>query len=229
MSGYLYAPKTTAGWVAAGWGPDGELLPLLYRHKSQKHSAMVPGWSTLFVDTWMTGTNPTDTYRSAAFGGAYFSTASGTKVYVGRSKQGTAAMTFFSMELVVTTLPEATRFAWAGQVGYSGAAYGYTARVDSAGVVELWRLDGVFGDARIGTGTFTIGAGDTIVMERFGYRISLYRLATGTRDLISAFHSKVRNATTSGNDGFAYIYGAQSYGYMTDSTSVRIARLEFSG
>ena len=51
-----------------------------------------------------------------------------------------------------------------------------------AGAVQLRRLDGVFGDARIGTGTFTVAAGDTIVMERFGYRISLLWLVLGQLD-----------------------------------------------
>ncbi len=229
----LLPPKSTTGWAAntasAVWGPDSEYVPLPYRHKSQGSSPLLPGWTTNFATSWMTGTNPTDIHRSAAFGGAFYSTGSGTKVYIGRSKTSTSAMPFFSMELEVTTLPEATRFAWGGQLGYDGAAYGYAARVDSAGAVTLYLMDGVYGDSRLGTGTFTISAGDTIIMERFGYRISLYRRATGTRDLVSGFHSNVRNAATSGFDGFGYVYGTQSYGYMTDSTSVRVGRLEFSG
>jgi hypothetical protein len=235
---YLWPPKTTEWSASPGWGAQSESVPLPYRTPSQRHSNLMPGWSTLFADSWMTGTAPADMSTQGTFGGAYYTSSAGTAAYIGRTRSsagtsvGTeqAPMPFFSMELQVTTLPEATRYAWAGQLGtYFGALYGYAARVDSAGAVELWLMDGAYGNSRIGTGTFTISANDLVVMERFGYRITVGKVASGARDITSSFISNVRNANVSGYDGFASTVAGQSYGYAADSASVRVGRLEFSG
>ncbi len=235
----LWPPKTLSsdgqpGWPSSpAWGPDDEWVPLPYRTKSQRHSPLTPGWSTLFASSWMTGTAPTDMTIDGTFGGAYYTSSAGTYAYCGRTRNtaggAQAPMPFFSMEWQVTTLPEATRYAWAGQLAASGALYGYAARVDSAGAVELWLMDGVYGNSRIGTGTFTIAANDLIVMERFGYRVTIGKVASGARNIASSFDSNVRNATASGYDGFGQNLAGQSYGYAADSASVRVGRLEFSG
>ncbi len=235
---FLRPPKAKSGdevvWAdTPEWGPDGETIPLPYRSKSQRHSPLMPGWSTLFADSWMTGTAPTDMSVGGTFGGAYYTSSAGTVAYIGRFRNNDtgaqAAMPFFSMEWQITTLPETSRFAWAGQLANSGGLYGYAARVDSAGAVELWMLDAVYGNSRIGTGTFTISANDLIVMERFGYRITIGKVASGARDITSSFISNVRNATASGYDGFAALIAGQSYGYAANAASVRVGRLEFSG
>jgi hypothetical protein len=43
------------------------------------------------------------------------------------------------------------------------------------------------------------------------------------------FAVNLRSDSTSGYDGYSFYFGALGYGYGTDSTSVRIDRLEFAG
>ena len=233
---YLWGPKAAGAWPSTpymGAGNYTRAVVLAQRTESMKTGVILPGWQHEYLSGWWTGTLPNDMNRANTFGGAGYSSVSGTMAMLCFQPQmdttTTAPLAFFSCDWDIDALPEASRYAWAGNLldGAGATPYGYAARVDSAGTVTLWKMSGIGGNTQLGTGSFTVSAGDRICVQRFANQLWAYKVASGSRNATSHIYAHLVNTQT--DDGFSYLFGAASFGYCTDSNSVRLGRLDFSG
>lgn len=214
-------------------------VSLPYRSLTMNSADLLPGWILTFEDTYATGTVPKDLYRVGTFGGAWYASVSGTKAGLGRGRGGTntGAMAFFSGKFTITALPEATRFLWFGQFYVVGNdVYGYGLRIDSTGATTLRVIDPGASpspvDTALATG-MTVAVNDTIVLERFAWRMSVAKTSGVGRQLLGAENGTASNrplhAELKFNEGFATQLASNSFGLATDSTSVRISQVQFAG
>jgi hypothetical protein len=235
-------PKAAGVWPAT-IGTRGDKIVMPMRSLSMVAASLIPGWEVGFQGSWCTGTVPADMKRDGTFGGTSFqSNASGN--YVGltrfRANEGAASLgslAFFSGAVKIGTLPEASRFAFFGQFGMSGQPWGYGARIDSFGAVSLVIVDFSFTVTVLDSG-MTISAGDRIIVERFANRMSIYRVPSGgwaALDADAAAASRPLNALVgpslfdSYTDYYASLIGGSSFGWITNSTSVRASEMKVSG
>ena len=216
---------------------DSMQIALPYRSLSMVSADLLPGWRLAFEDSYATSTVPKDLYRVGTFGGAWYASVSGTKAHLGRGRSGSVSMPFFSAKFTITALPEATRFLWFGQFYTSGNnIYGYGLRIDSTGATTLRVIDPSNEptpvDTALATG-MTVAVNDTIVLERFGWRMSVAKTAGVGRQLLGAENGTSGNrplhAELKASEGFATSLASNSFGLATDSTSVRISNVSFSG
>lgn len=225
--------RQSGTWSNALNTTDGTKIALPHRSRSMTSSDLLPGWSMSFADAYATGTVPDDLFRSGTFGGAWYSSAAGTRVGFCRARAGNP-MAFFSGMFTITTLPEAGRFFYFGQFYTSGTdLFGYGLRLESTGAITLRVIDTYSTvDTALATG-MTAAANDTIVLERFGYRMSVAKTATTGRALLGAENATATNrpihAQLKAIESYATSFAASSFGIATDSASVRVSGIEFAG
>jgi hypothetical protein len=144
-------------------------------------------------------------------------------------------MAFFSGQFKITTLPEASRFFYFGQiVGSGGAVYGYCARIDSTGAVTI-RIEDAFGVSSTLDSGMTVAVNDSVLVERFGYRFTVMKTATTGREWLDAdaaatqrpLNARIGQGAT--DSLYARLLAASSFGLATNSTAVRVSEVGFSG
>ena len=236
----LIGPKAAGAWPTGGASSQinsaGDYIGLPQRSKTMKSGDLLPGWQMDFDTAWATGTVPSDLTRDGTFGGAWYSSASGTTVGLSRYKPATGAgMAFFSGQFKITTLPEATRFFYFGQIITSGSSvYGYCARIDSAGAVTIRIEDAFVGSSTLDSG-MTVAVNDSVLVERFGYRFTVRKTATTGREWLDAdaaaasrpLNARIGQGST--DSLYARLFGASSFGLATNSASVRVSEVGFAG
>jgi hypothetical protein len=236
----LIGPKASGVWPTGGANSQinsaGDYIGLPQRSKTMKSSDLLPGWQMDFDTTWATGTVPSDLTRDGTFGGAWYSSASGTTVGLSRYKPATGAgMAFFSGQFKITTLPESTRFFYFGQIITSGSSvYGYCARIDSAGAVTI-RIEDAIGTSSTLDSGMTVAVNDSVLVERFGYRFTVMKTATTGREWLDAdaaatsrpLNARIGQGST--DSLYARLFGASSFGLATNSASVRVSEVGFVG
>jgi len=190
-----------------------------------------------FDTAWATGTVPTDLSRDGTFGGAWYSSSGGTMAGISRYRPATsnAPMAFFSGQFKITTLPEATRFFYFGQIVTSaGSVYGYCARIDSAGAVTIRIEDAFIGSSTLDSG-MTVAVNDSVLVERFGYRFTVRKTATTGREWLDAdatatsrpLNARIGQGSTDAL--YARQLGGSSFGLATNSANVRVSEVGFAG
>jgi hypothetical protein len=233
----LIGPKTAGAWPTDGQiDADGNHIYLPTRSKTMKSSDLLPGWQMDFNTAWATGTVPSDMSREGTFGGAWYSTTSGTLAAMSRYRSAqSTGMAFFSGQFKITTLPEASRFFYFGQiVGSGGAVYGYCARIDSAGAVTI-RIEDAFGVSSTLDSGMTVAVNDSVLVERFGYRFTVMKTATTGREWLDAdaaatqrpLNARIGQGAT--DSLYARLLAASSFGLATNSTAVRVSEVGFTG
>lgn len=210
-------------------------LPL--RSLSMKSSELIPGWTLDFDTTWATGTVPADMTRGGTFGGAWYSTVSGTPAEMTRYRSFDGAnnsMAFFSGQFKITALPEAGRFLHFGQ--FASGPHGFGLRVESTGAATLRIVDTYGGVNLVLDSGMTVAVNDSIVVERFGYRLSAYKTSTTGRTLLDADEATASNRPLNARLGqgttdsyYARVLAGSSFGFSTDSTNIRISEVGFCG
>jgi hypothetical protein len=174
--------------------------------------------------------------KGGTFGGNWYSSSSGTMAYWGRTRYGsTAPLSFFSVTFQITTLPEAGRFFYIGQLGWSSGNYGYCARIDSAGAVTIRLEDQFVGSITLDSG-LTVAANDFILVERFGHRLSVQKSAGTGREWLGPENATATNRPLNARltplpagDSYGGLFSVQSFGLSTDSASVRVSNPVFVG
>lgn len=234
----VVGPKSAGAWPASdaiNSGGDRVFLPL--RSKTMKHADLVPGWRMDFDTTWATGTVPSDLTRDGTFGGAWYSSAAGTYAGISRYRQAAGApLAFFSGQFTITTLPESGRFFIFGNGISSGGWYGYGLRIESTGAATIRLVDPFIGptDLALATG-MTVAVNDTIVFERFGWRLTAYKTSGTGRTLLGPENAtatnRPMNALIDPTRGafYADLYSGSSFGLTTNSASVRVSNVYFAG
>lgn len=244
-AGQLVGPKAAGAWPQntnfyPSLGAANEIVSLPVRSVSMRAGDLLPGWAMEFQTSWLTGTVPSDMTRVGTFGGTgYQASVSGTRAFISRSRTNLrprSGMAFFSAFFRITALPEASRFVHVGQFTDSGGApYGYGARIDSAGNVTLRSIDSfISGDVQLASG-LSVAANDWLIVERFGWTMTVSKIASGSRQLLGPENATSTNrpikARVGDDDADVYApqFAACSFGMFTDSTSVRLERLRFAG
>jgi hypothetical protein len=234
----VVGPKSAGAWPASdaiNSGGDRVFLPL--RSKTMKHADLVPGWRMDFDTTWATGTVPSDLTRDGTFGGAWYSSAAGTYAGISRYRQAAGApLAFFSGQFTITTLPESGRFFIFGNGISSAGWYGYGLRIESTGAATIRLVDPFIGptDLALATG-MTVAVNDTIVFERFGWRLTAYKTSGTGRTLLGPENAtatnRPMNALIDPTRGafYADLYSGSSFGLTTNSASVRVSNVYFAG
>jgi hypothetical protein len=234
----VVGPKSAGAWPASdaiNSGGDRVFLPL--RSKTMKHADLVPGWRMDFDTTWATGTVPSDLTRDGTFGGAWYSSAAGTYAGISRYRQAAGApLAFFSGQFTITTLPESGRFFIFGNGIGSSGWYGYGLRIESTGAATIRLVDPFIGptDLALATG-MTVAVNDTIVFERFGWRLTAYKTSGTGRTLLGPENAtatnRPMNALIDPTRGTFYAdqYSGSSFGLTTNSASVRVSNVYFAG
>jgi hypothetical protein len=149
---------------------------------------------------------------------------------------GGAPLAFFSCRFLISALPEAGRFFYIGNIYSGGSAdmYGYGLRIDSSGACTLR----VFSTADSGLDTalasgMTAAINDEIVLEKFGYRMAVYKTPTASSlynsDAASSTNRPMMAEIRANVGGYANAFASASFGIACDSGSVRISSLSFSG
>ena len=241
----LVGPKAASVGPNNGWPSSfcGGFLTLPWRSSSFQPADLQPGWAVFVQNNWATGTVPADLTRTGAFAStAWESSAAGTKAYLGRYRAGSdeCGMAFFSAAIRLSVLPEATRYAWIGQLVLSGSTlYGYGARIDSAGGVALVLCDFGLGAGTVLDSGMTYAVNETLVVERFGHQMQAFRAATDgyttyTPDDATSAKRPLRaavgrNLYDLGVEAYASGVAGSSIGYATDSASVRVSQMRFAG
>jgi hypothetical protein len=223
--------KTSGIWQQGITPINGTRVQLPYRSLSMGSSDLLPGWTLYFLDSWATNATVNgDLFRDGTFGGPWYSSVSGTNAGFQRNRGGNP-LPFFSGRFQITALPEASRFFHFGQfVNSSTNIYGYGLRIESTGALTLRMIDGGTNTA-LATG-MTVAVNDTIVLERFGWRMTVYKTTGVGRTLNNsdaAAASRPLSAQLRSNEGFATYFAASSFGLVTDSNSVRVNNVEFVG
>jgi hypothetical protein len=135
-------------------------------------------------------------------------------------------MAFFSMAVKVSTMPESTRYVYAGQLGYDSTygLFGYVIRISNGGAWEIgaWQ-EGLGGYTSMVTGGTGFSNGDTLVVERFGNRITGHRIASGTYSIASSLQGIPTGFT------FADLLAKSSFGIATDANSARLTSIKING
>jgi hypothetical protein len=234
----VVGPKAAGAWPASdaiNAGGDRVFLPL--RSKTMKHADLVPGWRMDFDTTWATGTVPSDLTRNGTFGGAWYSSSAGTYAGMSRYRQASGApLAFFSCQFTITTLPESGRFFFIGNGIGSAGWYGYALRIESTGAATIRLVDPFIGptDLALATG-MTVAVNDTIILERFGWRLTAYKTSGTGRTLLGADNAtaanRPMNALIDPTRGayYADLYSGSSFGLSTNSASVRVSNVYFAG
>jgi hypothetical protein len=234
----VVGPKASGAWPASdaiNAGGDRLFLPL--RSKTMKHADLVPGWRMDFDTAWATGTVPTDLNRNGTFGGAWYSSSAGTYAGISRYRQAAGApLAFFSCQFTITTLPESGRFFFIGNGIGSSGWYGYGLRIESTGAATIRIVDPFIGptDLALATG-MTVAVNDTIILERFGWRLTAYKTSGTGRTLLGADNAtaanRPMNALIDPTRGayYADLYSGSSFGLSTNSASVRVSNVYFAG
>lgn len=148
---------------------------------------------------------------------------------------GGAPLAFFSCRFLISVLPEAGRFFYIGNL-YSGGStdmYGYGLRIDSSGACTLRifsTFDGV--DTALASG-MTVAVNDEVVLEKFGYRMAVYKTPTASSlynsDAASSTNRPMMAEVRANVSGYANVFASASFGVACDSGSVKISSLSFSG
>lgn len=148
---------------------------------------------------------------------------------------GGAPLAFFSCRFLISALPETGRFFYIGNL-YSGGStdmYGYGLRIDSSGActIRIFNTnDGV--DTALASG-MTVAINDEIVLEKFGYRMSVYKTPTASSlynsDAASSTNRPMMAEVRANAGGYANIFASASFGVACDSGSVKISSLSFCG
>jgi hypothetical protein len=233
----LIGPKTAGAWPTNGQiDSDGNQIRLPYRSKSMSSGDLLPGWFVNYANFTATGAAPSDFLKGGTFGGNWYSSSSGTMAYWGRNRYGsTAPLSFFSVTFQITTLPEAGRFFYIGQLGFSSTPYGYCARIESTGAVTIREEDAFTGSTLLDSG-LTVAANDFILVERFGHRLSVQKSAGTGREWLGPENATATNRPLNarlsplpGDDGYGGLFSVQSFGLATDSASVRVTDPVFCG
>ena len=237
----LIGPKAAGAWPTGGANSQinsaGDYIGLPQRSKTMKSSDLIAGWAMDFDTAWATGTVPTDLARDGTFGGAWYSSSGGTMAGISRYRPATsnAPMAFFSGQFKITTLPEATRFFYFGQIITGGGSiYGYCARIDSAGAVTIRIEDAIVGSSTLDSG-MTVAVNDSVLVERFGYRFTVRKTATTGREWLDAdaaatsrpLNARIGQGSTDAL--YARQLGGSSFGLATNSASVRVSEVGFAG
>ncbi len=234
----VVGPKASGAWPASdaiNAGGDRLFLPL--RSKTMKHADLVPGWRMDFDTAWATGTVPTDLNRNGTFGGAWYSSSAGTYAGISRYRQAAGApLAFFSGQFTITTLPESGRFFIFGNGIGSAGWYGYGLRIESTGAATIRLVDPFIGptDLALATG-MTVAVNDTIVFERFGWRLTAYKTSGTGRTLLGPDNATATNRPMSAlidptrGAYYADLYSGSSFGLTTNSASVRVSNVYFAG
>lgn len=215
---------------------NGAKVYLPVRSLSMTSSELIPGWTLDFNTAWATGTVPVDMNRNGTFGGAWYSTVSGTPAEMTRYRSfegGNNAMAFFSGQFKITALPEAGRFLHFGQ--FAAGPHGFGIRIESTGAATLRIVDTYGGVNLVLDSGMTVAVNDSIVVERFGYRLTAMKTATTGRELLSAdaaatsrpLNARLGQGTT--DSFYARVLAGSSFGLSTDSTAVRISEVGFCG
>lgn len=241
-SGAVFAkvvgPKAAGAWPASdaiNSGGDRVFLPL--RSKTMKNADLISGWRMDFDTTWATGTVPSDLTKDGTFGGAWYSSSAGTYAGMARYRQAAGApLAFFSGQFTITTLPESGRFFIFGNGISAGGWYGYGLRIESTGAATIRLIDPFIGptDLALATG-MTVAVNDTIVFERFGWRLTAYKTSGTGRTLLGPENAtatnRPMNALIDPTRGayYADLYSGSSFGLATNSASVRVSNVYFAG
>jgi hypothetical protein len=149
---------------------------------------------------------------------------------------GGAPLAFFSCRFKISVLPEAGRFFYIGNL-YSGGStdmYGYGLRIDSSGACTL-RIFSTFDsglDTALASG-MTVAVNDEIVLEKFGYRMAVYKTPTASSlynsDAASSTNRPMMAEIRANAGGYSNIFASASFGIACDSGSVKISSLSFCG
>jgi hypothetical protein len=234
----LVGPKAAGSWPAAdAVDANGDKIYLPYRSKTQQSSDLIPGWRLTFDTAWATGAAPTDMVKDGNFGGTgWQASVAGTISGLSRYHQvKEAPMAFFSGAFTITALPEATRFFFFGQIITSGSqVYGYCIRIEASGALTIRMMDFVNGvDTALASG-MTVVANDTIVFERFGYRLTVRKTNGTARTLLDADAAASSRPLSTYIDDvsdplYAKSFSGASFGLATNSTAVRVEKVRFAG
>ncbi len=227
--GLLYF-KVAGAWVT-NRGTWKKRVYLAQRTESML-AAVVPGWRVTVTDAAGTLSSPNSdvTTSGLTYSGGFQATTGGTLGYYTYPKDLSSngqPSAFFSMKCVVGTLPDAGKFLYIGQFNYSAGIYGFGARVDSAGVVTMRTLDSFSSvDYSLGTGP-TIAAGDELIVQRFGHKFTISKVPAAS--LSYGLLGTAYDFFTATVPGFANIFAANSWGFLTDSATVRVTLVEVLG
>jgi hypothetical protein len=231
----LIGPKTAGAWPTGGQiDSDGNQIMLPIRSKTMRSGDLISGWEVRYADFTATGSAPSDFQKDGTFGGAWYSSTSGTSAAWCRNRTPSSApLAFLSVQFQITTLPEAGRFLYVGNIAYSGGVYGYCAKISSTGAVLLQSEDAFSGSITLDSG-MTVAANDFILFERFGHRLTIQKTSGTAREWLGQDNATVANRPLIGRaeatpSTYGAIFSVQSFGLCTDSASVRINNPVFQG
>jgi hypothetical protein len=234
----LVGPKSAGAWPTGGQiDSAGNQIRLPIRSKSMTSSDLISGWMVNYGDFTATGAAPSDFTKFGTFGGNWYSSSSGMDAAWCRQKTASdsAPLAFLSVQFQITTLPEAGRFLYVGNIGYVSGIYGYCARIASTGAVIIELRDAIVGNVTLDSG-MTVAANDFILFERFGHRFTVQKTAGTAREWLGQDNATVANRpliarapAMFNSDIYASQFSIQSFGLVTDSASVRITNPVFEG
>lgn len=233
------ANYATLGTVKSSIVTDlgGSKVHLPLRSLTMKSAELLSGWQLEFQDAWATGTAPTDLSKYGTFGGAWYTSVSGTAAELSRYRSfdgANSAMAFFSGTFKITALPEAGTFFHFGQ--FVSGPHGFGLRVEAGGVATLRIVDTYGGVNLVLDSGMTVAVNDTIVVERFGYRLTARKTATTGRTLLDADEATATNRPLNARLGYgnvdsyyARVLAGSSFGLSTTSANVRVTEVGFCG
>jgi hypothetical protein len=233
LDGRLF--RKSAGVWSTALDADGTKAHLIVRSASVQQGVPA-GWSlTCPADgSWLSST-PVDMLAGGlSYSSGYYATTAGTKGYLTYTRHGsasTAGMAFFSLVATIATMPEASRYVYAGQLGYATGLglFGFVVRVANGGAWEIgvWQ-EGIGGYASLVTGGTGFANGDMLIVERFGNRITGHRIASGTHSIASSLSARVPVDNGYGYS-FANSIAKSAFGIATDANSARLTKVLING